>query len=181
MRDYTKDSSNEQRAKREGGTAPGRGDRTGDLKILRYGTKPWTSRLNSIGLPIALTNCCGTATRRVARSRTFLDAIAFSLRRCALLLALCQFHRFTIAIAHSGYRAPATASCGETSSMRARSLLVRLTSSAPIFSCRYLRRLVPGIGITSLPWTSTQASASCAAVHCFSRAISLTRSTKSRL
>src|SRR6266536_2098984 len=55
--------------------------------------------------------------------------------------------------------------------MRARSALLRSTSSAPIFSCKYLRRFVPGIGTMSLPCASTQASAICAGVHFFSRAI----------
>ena len=40
---------------------------------------------------------------------------------------------------------------GATSSMRARSAPVRFTSSAPMFSCKYLRRFVPGIGTMSSP------------------------------
>ena len=63
--------------------------------------------------------------------------------------------------------------------MRARSSLLRSTSSAPTFSCRNLRRFVPGIGTISSPCANTQASASCASVHFFSRAISPTRSTRS--
>ena len=34
-----------------------------------------------------------------------------------------------------------------------------------MLSSRYLRRFVPGIGARSLPWGSTQASATWAAVH----------------
>ena len=45
-----------------------------------------------------------------------------------------------------------------TSSIRVKSLLVRATSSAPAFSCKYLRRLVPGMGTMSFPCASTQAS-----------------------
>jgi hypothetical protein len=70
---------------------------------------------------------------------------------------------------------------GATFSMRARSALVRFTSSAPMFSCKYLRRFVPGIGAMSSPRASTLASASCAGVHCFSRAISPVRFRRVRV
>ena len=43
-----------------------------------------------------------------------------------------------------------------------------------MFSSRYVRRLVPGIGIISSPWASTQASANCDGLQPFSPAISST-------
>src|SRR5262249_12523473 len=48
------------------------------------------------------------------------------------------------------------------------------------FSRRYVRRLVPKIGTTSLPRASTQASASCAGVQPNSCASSATHPTRSR-
>ena len=54
------------------------------------------------------------------------------------------------------------------------------TSSAPTFSSRYLRRLVPGIGTMSLPCASTHASASCDGVQPFARAIVSISRTRSR-
>ena len=54
--------------------------------------------------------------------------------------------RPTMAIIGSGYRKPAAAPCGATSSIRFRSLRVSLMLRAPAFSSRYFRRLVPGMG-----------------------------------
>ena len=55
------------------------------------------------------------------------------------------------------------------------------TSAAPMFSSRCERRFVPGIGTTSSPWASTQASASWPACTPFSAASSSTSRTSSRL
>src|SRR5437588_8877707 len=54
-----------------------------------------------------------------------------------------------MAIRCSGYREPAAAPCGATSSIRFKSRCESLTFRAPAFSSRYLRRLVPGIGMMS--------------------------------
>src|SRR5205823_10339539 len=82
---------------------------------------------------------------------------------------LSAYERLSSFIIASGYREPEKASLGATSSIRSRSSLVRATSSAPQFSCKYLRRFVPGIGTICSPCARTQASASCADVHFFSR------------
>src|ERR1700685_3444537 len=49
----------------------------------------------------------------------------------------------------SWYRPPAAKPLGALSSIRARSLFESFTPAAAIFSSRYLRRLVPGIGTIS--------------------------------
>ena len=60
---------------------------------------------------------------------------------------------------------PAAAPTGNTSSMRRSSSAESRTCAAAAFSSRYFTRLVPGMGTTSPPCASTQASASCDAVH----------------
>ena len=55
------------------------------------------------------------------------------------------------------------------------------TSTAPTFSSRRARRLVPGIGTMSSPCASTHASASCAGVTALSAASSAILVTRSRL
>src|SRR6266568_4595815 len=62
--------------------------------------------------------------------------------------------------------------------MRRKSCFVSDKFKAPAFSSKYLRRFVPGIGIISSPWASSQARASWPGVHFFSFAMASTRRTR---
>ena len=72
-------------------------------------------------------------------------------------------------VLHTEFYDPLTLEVGESVYIDS-----NMTSSASTFSRRYFRRLVPGIGTIFSPRARTQASASCAGVQRFSRAISVT-------
>src|ERR1017187_3318044 len=65
----------------------------------------------------------------------------------------------------SGYRVPAATPRGAISFRRARSEALSAMSSAAIFSSRYFRRFVPGIGTRLSPLASTQAKAKIGRAH----------------
>lgn len=78
------------------------------------------------------------------------------------------------------YRPPAAAPAGTAASTSSSSSRVSLTPAAATFCSRYLTLFVPGMGTTSSPWASSQASASCPGVTPLRPATPLSASASAR-